>query len=530
MPVTTPTIVPRKSVGLFALLAVLMVILSYVVIISVAIACVYLPYLILTSTQSGNFQLLLLQVGGIAVAGAILWSLVPRRDKFEAPGLLLDRTSHPRLFGELDAIALALNEPLPSEVYLIGQPNAFVSDRGGIMGVGSRRIMAIGLPLLSSLTIPEIRAVLAHEFAHYYSGDTKLGPWVYKTQTAMVRAFQNMGSLSKFGRIGALQAVNLAVSHLLRWYFILFLRVTNFISRQKEYRADELASLTAGAQPLVRGLRKIHGAAMAWGAYWNTEVVPALNQGCMPEIGDGFARFLGAPDIAVQVANGISKEIAEGKAQPYDTHPPLRDRIVAIEKLPSGPVDEKSASALLLLDHVETAEQKFVEQMNPQLAKQSLMRVGWDDIGRNVFIPTWRARVSENAKLLEGITAESLPEAIRRLPQIGSQMRDPKGMLLAPAQRTERAGHLIATALGLVLIDNGWQLEAQPGQFYLYRGEQRLNVLSVARDLYEGKMPADAWRSLCDELRIAGLPLASTSEAPAEPKQKQVSAPPESQN
>ena len=103
-------------------------------------------------------------------------------------------------------------------------------------------------------------------------------------------------------------------------------------------------------------------------------------------------------------------------------------------------------------------------------------------------------------------------------------------MLLAPERRTERAGYLIAAALGLALIDNGWQLEAQPGQFYLSRGEQRLDVLSVVRDLFEGKMPADVWRRLCDELRIAGLPLASTSEAPAEPEQKQVSAPPESQN
>jgi Zn-dependent protease with chaperone function len=73
--------------------------------------------------------------------------------------------------------------------------NAFVGDRGGIMGFGSRRIMGLGLPLLALLNISEFRAVLAHEFAHYYGGDTRLGPWVYKTRMAIIRVFQSVGSL-----------------------------------------------------------------------------------------------------------------------------------------------------------------------------------------------------------------------------------------------------------------------------------------------------------------------------------------------
>jgi len=75
-------------------------------------------------------------------------SLVPRREKFEPPGTPLDRDTHPLLFAELDDIADSLNEPLPGEVYRIGQGNAFVADRGGILGFGSRRIIAVGLPLL----------------------------------------------------------------------------------------------------------------------------------------------------------------------------------------------------------------------------------------------------------------------------------------------------------------------------------------------------------------------------------------------
>jgi heat shock protein HtpX len=155
-------IAPRRSVALLALLAITMVVVSYVVIVLLALACVYLPYLAFTSTEHPPARLGLLVLGGIGVGATILWSLVPRREKFEAPGLLLEPPAHPRFFAELHTIAGALNEPLPREVYLVGQVNAFVADRGGIMGFGSRRVMGIGLPLLSSLTVSEMRAVLAH--------------------------------------------------------------------------------------------------------------------------------------------------------------------------------------------------------------------------------------------------------------------------------------------------------------------------------------------------------------------------------
>jgi len=291
---------------------------------------------------------------------------------------LLQRTSHPRLFAELDYIAASLNEPLPREVYLIGQVNAFVADRGGILGFGSRRIMAIGLPLLSILTISEFRGVLAHEFAHYYSGDTKLGPFVYKTQSAMIRTFQNIGSIQELNRIAIISLLYSVVTFVLKHYFILFLRVTNFVSRNKEYRADELACLVAGAEPFIQGLRRIHGAGMAWPAYWDSEVVPVLNQSCMPAIADGFARFLVVPEIAVQVAEGIGKEIEEGKIDSYDTHPPLRDRIAAIEQLTVAANDQNSGLALSLLDTPQDAELQFIAFVNPNLEKESLRHVGWD--------------------------------------------------------------------------------------------------------------------------------------------------------
>jgi heat shock protein HtpX len=57
-----------------------------------------------------------------------------------------------------------------------------------MLGFGSRRVMGIGLPLFSILNVSELRAVLAHEFADLYSGDTSLGPWVYGVHSALIRS------------------------------------------------------------------------------------------------------------------------------------------------------------------------------------------------------------------------------------------------------------------------------------------------------------------------------------------------------
>jgi hypothetical protein len=291
------------------------------------------------------------------------------------------------------------------------------------------------------------------------------------------------------------------------------LRVINFVSRRKEYRADELASLVAGAQPLVQGLRKIHGAAMAWGPYWNSEVVPVLNQGCKPAIADGFSRFLAAPQIEVQVTEGIEKEIAEGKTEPYDTHPPLRDRIAAIEKLNAEPGEKDEELAISLLEEPEATELKFLELMNPKLAKNSLRQVGWDEIGQTVTIPSWRAAVGEYAPMMVGITAGTLPEVVQKLPQMGSKIRDPRGMLLTPQQRAQRAGQLVGMALGLALLEKGWELEAQPGSFFLHKGAKRINTSALMEELVEGKVAPENWVKMCDELGITDLALALPTES-----------------
>ncbi len=499
----------------FAFLSIFMVVASYVFVLTLAGACVYLPYLILAAGSS-SLQVVLLFLFGLVIAGAILWSLVPRPDKFKAPGVLIERAKEPRLFTELENIASALNEPMPSEVYLIGDVNAWVADRGGLMGFGSRRVMGIGLPLLSILTISQFRAVLAHEFAHYYGGDTSLGPWVYKTQTAIVRIFQNIGSVGALARIAILGVMYMVVGTLMKWYFVVFLRAINLVSRKKEYRADELACLVAGREALIGGLKAIHGAVPAWPSYWKSELAPVLSEGAVPGIGDGFARFIANPGIDQQIRKNLDKEIQEAKTNPYNSHPPLRDRIAAVQKLTAGNVLEDSTSAHSLLDHASELEVELLEKMNPDMKPGSLKCISWDEVATRVRIPSWKKFTEEYASSLEGVTAASLPDQIPKLRQIGSGIRDPKGMLLDPQQRTYRAGHLFGAGLALALVDHGWTVHSTSGVFYLERGGEKVNPFLIIEQLMLGKLTAEKWVAQCDSLGIGGLVLAPAGLRPVE--------------
>jgi heat shock protein HtpX len=494
----------------FALLSIAMVIVSYLFVFLLAGACVYLPYLLVTQIDSPGLQIIALFIFGIILAGAMLWSLVPRRDNFKQPGLLLDRATQPRLFTEIENIAASLNEPMPSEVYLIGDVNAFVADRGGLLGFGSRRIMGLGLPLLSILTVSQFRAVLAHEFAHYYGGDTSLGPWVYKTQTAIIRIFQNIGTLGKLARIAVLGIMYMVVATLMKWYFQLFLRAINLASRQREYRADELACLVAGRQPLIEGLRAIHGASMAWPTYWQTELVPVLNSGALPGVAEGFARFVTVPRIFEQIQKGVAKQIQVAKQNPYDSHPPLRDRIAAAQKIPLQQLshtlaDLDSRPAHTLINSAGEVELHFLEGANPNLKPGSLRCISWDEVGPRVMIPNWRKFVAGFSKYLEGVTAESLSVQAANFQKIGDSMPNPPGLLLDPQQRKQRAGHLFAVGLSLALIDRGWQLVSEPGISSLRFKEFELNPFQTIEQLGAGKLSANEWVARCRTLGISDV-------------------------
>jgi heat shock protein HtpX len=166
-----------RSLAARAVMALLLTVGFYVLALGISGALLWVPYAELTYLGRVHPKL---AFACVLAAGAVLWAIVPRPDRFDPPGPRLTRASAPVLFSVIDRIAQSTAQPPPEEVYLLNDVNAFVTQRGGVMGIGSRRVMGVGLPLLAHLLPAELTAVIAHEFGHYLSGDVGLGPWIYK--------------------------------------------------------------------------------------------------------------------------------------------------------------------------------------------------------------------------------------------------------------------------------------------------------------------------------------------------------------
>jgi hypothetical protein len=146
-----------------------------------------------------------------------------------------------------------------------------------------------------------------------------------------------------------------------------------------------------------------------------------------------------------------------------------------------------------------------VETYIPDARPGSLQYVGWEDVVSRVRIPAWQKFVNEYSEPLQGVTAESVPDHMDKFREIGSRIRDPRGMLLSPPQRTARAGGLFASALALSMIRTGWELQVAPAVFRIHRGDMEFNPFDAINQLMAGKISREEWAARCREFGISEL-------------------------
>lgn len=424
---------------------------------------------------------------------AILFSIVPQREHFLPPGPLLAPEANPRLFAALESVARSVGQEMPRDVYLVPQVNAFVAERGGFLGFGRRRYMGLGLPMMQTLDLDEMSAVLAHEFGHFHGSDTLLGPYIYRTQSALVR------TLIAFPK-GVLRKPFL-------WYGMLYWRLTLAVSRHQERLADALAVRVVGAGPLATGLKKIHAGSGAFGAYFQNEFAPALEAGYRLPLVEGFQAFLGQARVKEAMGRFLAASLEkEPSAGAYDSHPPLAERLRALgdagRRDPAG-----GPLAVTLLGDLAALENAFVEGMMGADKAQALRPLAWDEVPEAVIVPGWEKAAAAEADDLEGVTVNSLPEPAQRLGK--KPFTDANVML-------RRRAAAFGAALGLALLRDGWMLVTAIGEpVRLVRGGTAIQPFEVVARLASGDLTGDAWRAQAAELGIASLRLADAPAAPA---------------
>jgi Zn-dependent protease with chaperone function len=487
----------------------------YLLAAALALGLVGVPVLALQVSTGLAFKIALpCLIGAIAIVVAMF----PRPDRFEPPGPLLTPGEQPRLFAEIRGVAAAVGQAEPSEVYLVPDVNAWVGYRGGFMGIGSRRVMGLGLPLLQVLRVPELRGVIAHEFGHLHGGDLAIGPWIHQTSSALARTVEGLQSEEV---VGAMAVPFVA-------YARLFFRVSHAVSRHQEVLADRLAAKVAGARAVAGGLRQTNAVGPAFQPYWHAAVAPLVDDGFLPPLAAGFEAFLETPWVAEKVAEQFSPTAAVPAGSPYDTHPPLPERLAALGVAPSDVERAPGPPALTLLDRLPELERGLVDiayrrvglqaeetgaTLNIARDRPALIPVGWDEVGARVWVPRWRKTAREVRAALRTLTPAALPEAdwaaIGRSVAAGADGID----------HSKVADAIVGAALAVLLVRAGFAVVSRPASEPLLVGPAgAVAVFGLRERLAQGQSAVQEWRSFCRQVGIADEDLGQAMNAESGPQ------------
>ncbi|MFF9000985.1 M48 family metallopeptidase [Streptomyces achromogenes] len=322
-------------------------------------------------TAKAGFVTVLL---AIPVVRGMLMLRTPKGE--DPPGLPVTGTDEPRLWALVCELAAAAGTRAPDRILLTGEVNASVSEEPRLLGLlpGPRRL-TLGVPLLIGLTEAQLRSVLAHEFGHFTGGDTRLSALVVRGRVqigrvigqfhakadgkvAADRARQERASAKRVAKgrkakeidTTGVGATYRTMARIYTAYGKLYLRASLSTARGQEYAADLTAARIAGRDATASALREIPALSASHDFYLDSYATMGLRARLLPPRGEffgGFGRLLAArePEPA-----GLRAELPKMPAGPYDSHPPIADRVRRIEALPAdGRTDEARGAALALL-------------------------------------------------------------------------------------------------------------------------------------------------------------------------------------
>ncbi len=263
-----------------------------------------------------------LWVVSVAVLGATGAAVVAmlRHSPDPVEGHVVTRTEQPRLWSEVDTLAHGVDTEPPTRLVVSDEVNASVS------AWRDSRELVIGLPLLATFTVAELRFVLAHELAHHAGG--------HRTEQSR-----------QARRMALFEAVDQHANPTWRWLLRLWAQVYALSSaplvRERERQADALATRLTGADAGSAALRKLVAVSMLWDE--RIETLPSLA---------AAVGHRGSLTIAIQETlahtpadfpAAVDDAIAHEPTSLLDAHPPVRERLHRLSG-PPGSAEEIPAT------------------------------------------------------------------------------------------------------------------------------------------------------------------------------------------
>jgi len=334
-----------------------------------------LALLVYAVVFSSGARVLLIKVGIFLVPLVfyIAKSLFVKMEKPDGPRV--SREEAPKLWAEVDQIAEACKAPKIDEIVLDMDMNAAAIQvpRFGMLGF-YKNYLLLGLPLMIALPKDEMRSVIAHEFGHFSGQHGKMGGWIYRLNTTLMRIRE---SLAKHGG-------TFLFSKFFDWYQPRFDALSFALRRQNEYAADAAASAHAGADAAATALMRVSylDQVMQKGV-WDriterSKVEPEAPRDAYLSLESQIEEAASKVDVATRLRRALAT-----KTTYDDTHPSLTDRLLGLDRLPK---DDQVALAELSKPVANSAAEEYLgSSLHIFLAQMSAefndhWKEGWKEI------------------------------------------------------------------------------------------------------------------------------------------------------
>jgi Zn-dependent protease with chaperone function len=315
-----------------------------------------LLYLIFMLPRIPVKLIVIILVVGLGGAWAVFKSIFARPGKGSF-GLPKTSEQCPRIYETLNEVAQRVDTEPVHEVYLAPGSAIGVHQEGrgpfGIFGVKSR-VLTLGVSTLRFLTVGELKAILAHEYAHFSHKDTFYSRFIYQVTLSIQEALQGMGQTG-----GWYNYVNPFL-----WFLILYHKAYSLLSagfsRSREFLADRMAASLYGSDVFTSALTKVctDGSFFEMTMYDN--ISHLLKEGkAFVNMYEAFRDFRDE-QLNTQEREELYKKLLEEKESLFASHPTFGERIAAVKPLPPARQTD-SAPALSLCEDAEEIEKEMTE-------------------------------------------------------------------------------------------------------------------------------------------------------------------------
>jgi peptidase M48-like protein len=243
----------------------------------------------------------------------------------------------------------------------------------------------------------------------------------------------------------------------------MFMRLTMAVSRQQEFVADETAAHISGAAPMVSALKKVAMLAPAYSAYLQQEVLPILQYGFLPPLAEGFDRFIASPETRTAFDRMAREQIGDAAGE-FDTHPPLSERVAALERLPVVQAANTTERSLPMLANPEKHALLLLEHNAGTDTVRQLNAITWDDVGDSIYAKEWHRIAEAHVASFATMTIGDLPAGKKAYTEFGAGLKNKGESFVDADERLGRAAHVMIAGLGAALLRAGWKMETGPGR------------------------------------------------------------------